>query len=597
MSDNENNNKIILPYSISVRELAEKMEASPIQVIKVLMANGVMASINQNVDFDTAAVVASELGFEPELEKIEEEEEPEAKGEVPLWRQVIAGEDEEDLQPRPPVVTMLGHVDHGKTTLLDAIRKTNVAGGEEGGITQHIGAYQIDHKGRKITFLDTPGHAAFTSMRARGAQGADIVVLVVAADDGVMPQTREAANHAKAARVPIVVALNKMDLPSANPELAKQQLSEIGLVPDEWDGETIVVPVSAKKMEGLDDLMEAILLVADNKEIKANPKGEVFGTVVEAELDKFRGAMATLLLQNGTIKVGDTILAGNAHGRIKAMFDFLGNRIKKAGPSTPIAVMGMNDVPRAGDIFRVVESEKEARAIVEEKELEEEQQGAPPRITLEDLFEHLQAGEEQELRLIVKADVQGSLEPIVNSLKEIGEKQPDVSINILHQETGNITENDIMLATASDAVVIGFAVDADNAARRLAETEGVSIRLYTIIYRLIEDIEKAIKGMLEPEMVERTIGKAKVLATFSVSRFKVAAGCRVIDGEIRRNGKIRVIRNSKVIFDGEIGSLKRGKDDVREVREGFECGVALKQFHDFEEGDLLECYVVEEQTL
>ena len=597
MSDNENNNKIILPYSISVRELAEKMEASPIQVIKVLMANGVMASINQNVDFDTAAVVASELGFEPELEKIEEEEEPEAKGEVPLWRQVIAGEDEEDLQPRPPVVTMLGHVDHGKTTLLDAIRKTNVAGGEEGGITQHIGAYQIDHKGRKITFLDTPGHAAFTSMRARGAQGADIVVLVVAADDGVMPQTREASNHAKAARVPIVVALNKMDLPSANPELAKQQLSEIGLVPDEWDGETIVVPVSAKKMEGLDDLMEAILLVADNKEIKANPKGEVFGTVVEAELDKFRGAMATLLLQNGTIKVGDTILAGNAHGRIKAMFDFLGNRIKKAGPSTPIAVMGMNDVPRAGDIFRVVESEKEARAIVEEKELEEEQQGAPPRITLEDLFEHLQAGEEQELRLIVKADVQGSLEPIVNSLKEIGEKQPDVSINILHQETGNITENDIMLATASDAVVIGFAVDADNAARRLAETEGVSIRLYTIIYRLIEDIEKAIKGMLEPEMVERTIGKAKVLATFSVSRFKVAAGCRVIDGEIRRNGKIRVIRNSKVIFDGEIGSLKRGKDDVREVREGFECGVALKQFHDFEEGDLLECYVVEEQTL
>ncbi len=597
MSDNENNNKIILPYSISVRDLAEKMEASPIQVIKVLMANGVMASINQNVDFDTAAVVASELGFEPELEKIEEEEKPEAKGEVPLWRQVIADEKEEDLQPRPPVVTMLGHVDHGKTTLLDAIRKTNVAGGEEGGITQHIGAYQIDHKGRKITFLDTPGHAAFTSMRARGAQGADIVILVVAADDGVMPQTREAANHAKAAHVPIVVALNKMDLPSANPELAKQQLSEIDLVPDEWDGDTIVVPVSATKMQGLDDLMEAILLVADNKEIKANPKGEVFGTVVEAELDKFRGAMATLLLQNGTIKVGDTILAGKAHGRIKAMFDFLGNRIKKAGPSTPIAVMGMNDVPRAGDIFRVVESEKEARAIVEELKLEEGQKSDVPRVTLEDLFERLQAGEEQELRLIVKADVQGSLEPIVNSLKEIGEKQPDVSINILHQETGNVTESDIMLAAASDAVVIGFAVDADNAARRLAESEGVSIRLYTIIYRLIEDIEKALKGMLEPEMVERTIGKAKVLATFKVSRFKVAAGCRVIDGEIRRNGKIRVIRNSKVVFDGEIGSLKRGKDDVREVREGFECGIALKQFHEFEEGDLLECYVIEEQAL
>jgi len=571
------------------------MDASPIQVIKVLMANGVMASINQNVDFDTAAVVASELGFEPELLQIEEEK-PEEKGEIPLWRRVIADEKEEDLQPRPPVVTMLGHVDHGKTSLLDAIRKTNVAGGEEGGITQHIGAYQIEHNGRKITFLDTPGHAAFTSMRARGAQGADIVVLVVAADDGVMPQTREAANHAKAARVPIVVALNKMDLPSANPEMAKKQLAEIDLVPDEWDGDTIIVPVSATKMQGLDDLMEAILLVADNKEIKANPKGEVFGTVVEAELDKFRGTMATLLLQNGTIEVGDTILAGKAHGRIKAMFDFRGKPIKKAGPSTPIAVMGLNDVPRAGDIFRVVESEKEARAIVEEMEANEEQQIAAPRATLEDLFERLKAGEEQELRLIVKADVQGSLEPIVNSLKELGDKQSEVSMNVLHQETGNITESDVMLAAASDAIVIGFAVDADNAAKRLAETEGVSIRLYTIIYRLIEDVEKALKGMLEPELVERTVGSAKVLATFAVSRFKVAAGCRVIDGEIRRNGKIRVIRNNDVVFEGEIGSLKRGKDDVREVREGFECGIALKQLHEFEEGDLLECYVIEEQA-
>jgi translation initiation factor IF-2 len=595
MSDSEIE-KIILPYSISVRDLAEKMDASPIQVIKVLMANGVMASINQNVDFDTAAVVASELGFEPELEKIEEEE-LEEKGEVPMWRRVIADEKEEDLQPRPPVVTMLGHVDHGKTSLLDAIRKTNVAGGEEGGITQHIGAYQIEHKGRKITFLDTPGHAAFTSMRARGAQGADIVVLVVAADDGVMPQTREAANHAKAARVPIVVALNKMDLPSANPELAKKQLMEIDLVPDEWDGDTIVVPVSATKLQGLDDLMEAILLVADNKEIKANPKGEVFGTVVEAELDKFRGSMATLLLQNGTIEVGDTILAGKAHGRIKAMFDFLGNRIKKAGPSTPIVIMGLNDVPRAGDIFRVVESEKEARAIVEDLEDEASGRNVVHRATLEDLFERLKAGEEQELRLIVKADVQGSLEPIVNSLNEIAEKESEVNINVLHQETGNITESDIMLAAASDAIVIGFAVDADNAAQRLAEAEGVSIRLYTIIYRLIEDIEKALKGMLAPEMVERTIGRAKVLATFKVSKFKTAAGCRVIDGEIRRNGHIRVIRNSKVIFDGEIGSLKRGKDDVREVREGFECGLALKQFHEFEEGDLLECYVIEEQSI
>lgn len=594
MSDNEIK-KIILPYSISVRDLAEELDASPIDVIKVLMANGVMASINQNVDFDTAAVVASELGFEPELITIEEET-VEEKGEVPLWRQMIDKEDEKNLQPRPPVVTMLGHVDHGKTSLLDAIRQTNVAGGEEGGITQHIGAYQVEHKGRRITFLDTPGHAAFTSMRARGAQGADIVILVVAADDGVMPQTREAANHAKAARVPIVVALNKMDLPSANPELVKRQLSEIDLVPDEWDGDTIIVPVSATKKQGLDDLMEAILLVADNKSIKANPKGEVLGTVVEAELDKFRGVMATLLLQNGTVRLGDTILAGNAHGRIKAMFDFKGNRIKEAGPSTPIAVMGLNDVPKAGDLFRVVESEKEARAIVSELENEEKSQIVKQRTTLEDLFARLKEGETEELRLIVKADVQGSLEPIVNSIKEIGEKQPDVSINILHQETGNITESDVMLAAASDAIVIGFAVEADNAAQRLAEKEKISIRLYTIIYRLLEDIEKALKGMLEPEMVEKTIGQAKVLATFQVSRFKTAAGCRVTDGEIRRNGNIRVLRDGKVLHEGSIGSLKRGKDDVREVREGFECGIALKQFSEFEEGDLLECYVMEEQA-
>jgi translation initiation factor IF-2 len=594
MSDNDIN-KIILPYSISVRNLAEKMETSPIEVIKVLMANGVMASINQNVDFDTAAVVASELGFEPELEQIEEEK-PEDAGEVPLWRRVIAKEDEKNLQPRPPVVTMLGHVDHGKTSLLDAIRQSNVAGGEEGGITQHIGAYQVEHQGKKITFLDTPGHAAFTSMRARGAQGADIVILVVAADDGVMPQTREAANHAKAAQVPIVVALNKMDLPSANPELAKRQLAEIGLVPDDWDGDTIVVPVSATKKQGLDDLMEAILLVADNKEIKANPKGIVMGTVVEGEVDRFRGVMATLLLQNGTINVGDTILAGKAHGRIKAMFDFRGKRIDQAGPATPIMVMGLNDVPKAGDLFRVVESEKEARAIVSEMELSGKVRSVAPKVSLEELYAQLQAGEVKELRLIVKADVQGSLEPIVNSLNELGEKQSEVSILILHQETGNISESDVMLATASDAIVIGFAVEADNAAERLAEKEGVSIRSYTIIYRLIEDIEKALKGMLKPQMVERTIGRARVLATFSVSRFKVAAGCRVVAGEIRRNGHIRVIRNDQVIFDGEIGALKREKDDVREVREGFECGIALKQFHEFEVGDVLECYVIEQEA-
>ena len=593
MSDNDNK-KIILPVNISVRALAEELDASPIEVIKVLMANGVMASINQTVDFDTAAVVASELGFEPELKQIVEEK-PEEKGEVPLWRQIIEDEAKENLEPRPPVVTMLGHVDHGKTSLLDAIRHSNVAGGEEGGITQGIGAYQVEHQGRKITFLDTPGHAAFTSMRARGAQGADIVVLVVAADDGVMPQTREAANHAKAARVPIVVALNKMDLASANPDLVKRQLSEIELVPDEWDGDTMIVPVSAKNSQGLDDLMEAILLIADNQNITANPSGEAMGTVIEAELDKFRGVMATLLLQNGTVEVGDTILAGKAYGRIKAMFDYRGNRIKEAGPSTPIAIMGLNDVPHAGDRFRVVESEKDARSIIQAMEAEEITQSSAPKVSLEDLFARLQAGDVQELRLIVKADVQGSLEPIVNSIKEIDAKQPEVNINILHQETGNITESDVMLAAASNAIVIGFSVTADNAAERLADVEGISIRLYTIIYRLIEDIEKALKGMLEPELVEKTIGQAKVLATFSVSRFKVAAGCRVTDGEIRRNGKIRVIRNNEAIYVGDIGSLKREKDDVREVREGFECGLALKQFHDFQVGDLLECFVIEEK--
>jgi translation initiation factor IF-2 len=595
VSDSDNK-QIVLPFSISVRDLADQMEASPIQVIKILMANGVMASINQTVDFDTAAVVASELGFEPELEQVVEEAAQEEKGEIPLWRRMIADEKEKDLKPRPPVISMLGHVDHGKTSLLDAIRQTNVAGGEEGGITQHIGAYQIDHKGRKITFLDTPGHAAFTSMRARGAQGADIVILVVAADDGVMPQTREAANHALAAKVPIIVALNKMDLPSANAELAKRQLSELGLVPDDWDGDTIVVPVSAKKKDGLDDLMEAILLVADNNKIEANPNGKVLGTVVEAELDKSRGVMATLLLQNGTIKAGDTILAGESYGRIKAMFDYRGERIKQAGPSTPIMVMGLNDVPAAGDLFRKVKSEKDARAIVAEIEANKQTQVVARKATLEDLYEQLQAGEEQELRLIVKADVQGSLEPIVNSLEEIGDKEPNVAINILHAETGNISESDVMLAAASDAIVVGFAVDSDNAAERLAEKEGVSIRLYTIIYRLTEDIEKAIKGMLEPELVEKVVGRAKVLAIFKVSKYSSAAGCRVIDGELRRNGKIRVIRDSKAIFEGDIGSLKRGKEDVREVREGFECGVTMKQFHEFEEGDLLECFVIEQQS-
>lgn len=593
MGENGHNSNVIeLPSSITVRDLADAIEASPIDVIKTLMSNGVMANINQLVDFDTAAVVAAEMGYEATLEIPDEEAEEDA-GEIPFWRRLIADEDPENLVNRPPVVTILGHVDHGKTTLLDAIRHTNVVGDEAGGITQHIGAYQVEFQDRLITFLDTPGHAAFTSMRARGAQGADVVILVVAADDGVMPQTREAVAHAKAAQVPILVAMNKIDRPNADLDRLKQQLAEIGLVPDEWDGDTIVVPISAKNQTGLDDLMEAILLVADNIQIKANPEGTVIGTVIEAERDRARGVMATLLVQNGTLEVGDAVVVGNAHGRLRAMFDHLGRRVQKASPSTPVAVMGLNDVPKAGDVFRVVDSDKQARSIVADRLQAEREEDISRRSTtsLERLFERFQLGEVRELRLIVKADVQGSLEPIVSSLNDM--KTGDIGVNILQADTGNITESDVMLASASDAVVLGFNVQADGAARSLAETDGVSIRQYNIIYRLTEDIEKALKGMLEPEERETVVGHAEVRAVFRISKVGKIAGCLVTDGEIRRNARMRVLRNGSAIHDGAIASLKRVQEDVTEVRQGFECGIALKNFSDFEEGDVLECFIVE----
>ncbi|HEY3345149.1 MAG TPA: translation initiation factor IF-2 [Anaerolineaceae bacterium] len=583
-------NRIILPSSITVRDLAQRMETSPIQVIKILMASGVMANINQVVDYDTAAVVASEMGFEAAQEVLESIEEKDTS-ELPAWRRLIDSEDEKSKVIRAPVVTILGHVDHGKTTLLDAIRHTNVAGGEAGGITQHIGAYQAEHHGRQITFLDTPGHAAFTAMRARGAQGADIVVLVVSASDGVMPQTKEAIAHAKAARVPIIVALNKMDRPDANPEFVKNQLAEAGLVPDEWDGTTIVVPVSAKQKKGLEDLLEAILLVADSNTIMANPKGRVIGTVIEAELEKSRGVIATLLVQNGTLQLGDVVIAGKAYGKLRAMFDYRGKKIQKAGPSMPVSVLGLNDVPGAGDLFQVVPSEKEARVIIEERKLGEHKTTTAPKITLEDLFSKFQAGEMKELPLIVKADVQGSLEPIMNSLHDLS--KGELSVNILYAETGNIGENDVMLASASKAIIIGFNVQADAAARRLAEAEGVSVRLYDIIYRLTEDVEKALKGMLEPEYKDTVTGRAEVLAVFHISKLGNIAGCKVLSGEIRRNGKVRVIRGNKTLHEGEMSSLKREKEDVREVRQGFECGIALKGFDEFEKGDQVECYVRE----
>lgn len=591
MSEN-GHKKIELPASITVRELALSIEASPIDVIKTLMANGVMANINQQIDFDTAAIVAAEMGYEATMETPETTSEEES-GEIPLWRQLIADEDPKNLADRPPVVTILGHVDHGKTTLLDAIRHTDVAGGEVGGITQHIGAYQVEHRGQVITFLDTPGHAAFTAMRARGAQGADVVVLVVAADDGVMPQTREAVAHAKAAHVPILVAMNKIDKANADPDRVRQQLAEIGLIPDEWDGDTIVVPMSAKRKEGLDDLLEAILLVAENNDILANPEGRVIGTVIEAEIDRAKGILATLLVQNGTLSVGDVVVVGTAYGRLKAMFDHHGHRVRKASPSTPVAVMGLNDVPQAGDLFQVVESEREARAIVEERKLKHAHIAAQEKkaLTLEQLFDRFQAGEVRELRLIVKADVQGSLEPIISSLKDLG--TGEISINILHAETGNIGENDIMLAAASKAIVIGFNVGADSAATRLAEAEGVSIRLYNIIYRLTEDVEKALKGMLEPELRENVIGHAEVRQIFRISKVGNVAGCRVLDGELRRNSHMRVSRHGEVVFMGDMASLKHLQDDVREVKAGYECGVAIKGFNDYEVGDILECYIIE----
>lgn len=587
--------KIEIPAAIGVRDLATKMDSSPIDVIKSLMTNGVMASINQQIDFDSAAIVAADMGFEAVLERVQEEE-VEAEGDVPLWRQMIADEDEAALVDRPPVVTILGHVDHGKTTLLDAIRDANVQAGEAGGITQHIGAYQVVKDGKTITFLDTPGHAAFTAMRARGAQGADIVILVVAADDGVMPQTKEAIAHAKAARVPIIVALNKIDKGNANPELVKKQLADNDLTPDEWEGDTMVIPVSALNKEGIEDLLEAILLVSDSMDIRANPEGTVLGTVIEAELDKSRGVMATLLVQNGTLNIGDIVVAGGVYGRLRAMFDYRGNKVEEATPATPVSVMGLNDVPSAGQLFETAEAEKVARYRVKEY-LEEEKQASVKKksMSLEDLFAAYQAGEEKELRLIIKADVQGSLDPIVGEMNKLGEGE--IGIKVLYAETGNIGENDITLATASNAIVIGFNVQADVTARRMAEREGVSIRLYSIIYRIVEDVEKALKGMLEPVFAEKVIGKAEVLAVFPISKIGKIAGCRVRSGVVRRNAQMRLKRGDDTLFEGEVSSLRHEKDRVNEVREGFECGIGLKNFHDIEEGDILECYVLEKEAI
>lgn len=592
---------VLIPDFITVRELAELISASPIEVMKRLIANGIMASIGQQVDYDTAAIVAEELGFEAQSASAiaaREEKERRAAESTQTWRRIYTDEKPENLQRRPPIVTILGHVDHGKTTLLDTIRKAKVAEGEAGGITQKIGAYRTAHNGKQITFIDTPGHQAFTSMRARGAQGADIVVLVVAADDGVMPTTREALNHARAASVPIVVAMTKMDRRNVNPERVKEQLAEVGLTPQDWDGDTFVIPVAAAKGEGLDDLLESINLIADDAEIVANPNAEPTGTVLEARVDPNRGVLATMLVFNGTLNVGDVILAGNSHGRVRAMFDDLGKPIKSAAPSTPVVVLGLHDVPEAGDTFEKVKNDKIARQIVEERKNEASNarhQTARPAVTLEDLFATVKGSEKKELNIILKVDVQGSLQPILNELEQISGNNPEgIKVVILQSDVGNITESDIMLASASNAIVIGFTVDIDGAARRLSESRGVEIRQYDIIYKLLEDVELALKGMLDPVYADKTIGTAEVRAIFRIAKLGNIAGSYVREGEIRRNAKVRVKRGNQVLAEGlTVASLKRVQEDVREVRAGFECGIGLNNFPDVRQGDLLEFYISE----
>jgi len=589
---------IDIPDFLTVRQLAELTAVSPIIVIKELMNAGVMANINQQIDYETAAIVAQEMGFEPR-EETSDADEVDKEGPTLLWERLYAHEDPEELETRPPVVTILGHVDHGKTSLLDVIRDADVASGEAGGITQHIGAYQIKHDGRSITFLDTPGHEAFTAMRARGAHTTDIAVLVVAADDGVMPQTVEAINHIRAARVPIIVALNKMDLRTAQPEMVKQQLSEMGLAPDDWGGTTLCVPVSAKQKTGLEDLLEAILLVADSTEIKANPNGRVLGTILEGRLERTRGATATMLVQNGTLRMGDTVIANLVHGRVRRMLDQSGRPISEALPSTPVVILGLSGVPEAGEFFEVVSDERAARAIVAGREREIATQAAAPirAFTLDDFSSRIEAGQAKQLDLIIKTDVQGSIEPIVNSLEKLSDQdlREDIKVNIVHAAAGNISESDINLAIASHAIVVGFQVYPDSAARRLAESNGVDIRTYDIIYKLIDEINKALKGLLEPVYADVVIGEAEVRATFNIPKIGVIAGCHVRRGEARRNARARVLRCKEQLHDGHIRSLKRFEKDARVVRTGFECGVGLEGFGDLAVGDVIQFYVKERQ--
>ncbi len=580
-----------IPDFVTVRALAELLDVSPIDVIKELMSAGVMANINQEIDYETAAIVAQEMGFEPMQESEAAVEEAAEEGPTPLWERFYADEPPENLIRRPPVVTTLGHVDHGKTSLLDAIRQADVAAGEAGGITQHIGAYQITYDGQSITFIDTPGHEAFTEMRARGAHTTDIAILVVAADDGIMPQTIEAINHARAARVPIVVALNKMDLPTAQPEKTKQELADQGLLPDDWGGDTLCIPVSAKEKTGLGDLLDAILLVAeDSEQIKANPDRPAMGTVLEGRLDRTRGATATVLIQNGTLHIGDDVVAGLSCGRVRQMMDENGEPVKEAGPSTPVLVLGLDDVPEAGEVFKVVSESCIARDIVAQREDELAAQAPGPirTFTLDDFASRIKAGRAKELNLIIKTDAQGSISPIVSSLEQLGDEE--LKVDILHAATGNIGKSDVNLAIASKAIIIGFNVRPDPAARRLAESEGVDIRTYDIIYKLIDDVDKALKGLLEPTYVKVLVGEAEVRDTFHIPDIGTVAGSYIRKGEARRNAKARVIRDGDQVYDGPVSSLKRFAEDVRTVRKGYECGVGLTGFNSFNVGDVIQFY-------
>jgi translation initiation factor IF-2 len=585
---------IRLPRVLTVKDLADTLDVNAVEVIKSLMENGIMASINQVIDYDTAEIIATDLGYtvRPASSPVETSV-TEASPEAVPQRKRFLEEDKGKLVTRPPVVTIMGHVDHGKTSLLDAIRQTNVIATEAGGITQHIGAYQVDKNDHKITFLDTPGHQAFTAMRARGAQATDVVILVVAADDGVQPQTLEALNHARAAKVPIIVALNKIDKDGANPDRVKQQLSDAGLVVEEWGGDTVLVPVSAKKKIGIDHLLEMILLVADLQDLKANPDRPAVGTIVEAQMDKAKGPLATVLVQHGTLQLGDTILVGEIVGKVKAMFNDKGKRIRKAEPATPAGILGLPEVPLAGDTLEAVADEKTARALASDR-IEKRQRAAETgtaKVSLDDLFAQIQAGHVKELNIILKADVQGSLEPIVNSLTRLGDEK--VKVKIIHKGIGSIGESDVSLAVASKAIVVGFNQRADPAAKSLAEKEGVDIRFYDVIYNLVDDVEKALKGLYEPKYQDVLEGKAEVRAIFKVGKTGAVAGCFVLEGPITRTSMAKVVRDGKTLFTGKLSGLRRFKDDVKEVEKGYECGITLDGFADFQEKDIIETYTKE----